>query len=280
MKLRNLLLLGALPVLALITSCDPKEADKPKPTVTFDTNPMYVYQDAIISKDSWIIIKVVGNSNDKKLKNLNVTLSTNGGAAGTIKDTMITSATLNFTYKYKVIGTVGDKQTLTFKLTDDNGESASKAITISLAPVLKSLSQTGAQTVYNIWGTYKGAYDLYTLNQVAKNEPEANKDIKDLTPTSTVFNASWGSGNFSKYAKLTANDWINTTTSTHIYNLWVQKAATALDIISGITVGDVYVIKAGQQGVAFPYYLIKIDKVVNTPSDNNDYIEFSVKTAN
>lgn len=269
-----------MPALVFLAACG-DEKEKPAPTVTFDTSPVYVYQDAILSKDSNIIIRVVGNSNDQKLKNLNVTLSTNGGAAGTIKDTMVSGKTLNYSFKYKVTGTVGDKQTLTFKLTDDNGESATKAITIDVAPVLKSLGMSTNQMVFNVQGTNKGAYDLLTLNQVSKIEPEAIKDIKDLTPSSAVFNSTWGSGNGSLYGKVTSNDWINTTTSTHIYNLWSQKASTSTATISGILQGDVYVIKAGQVGVPFPYYLIKIDKVTITGgADNNDVIEFSVKTAN
>ena len=280
MKFRNVLLAATLPALIFLAACGDEEKDKPAPTVTFDTSPAYVYQDAVISKDSTITIMVVGNSNDQKLKNLNVTLSTNGSAAGTIKDTSFSGKTINYAFKYKVTGIVGDKQTLTFKLTDDNGTSATKAITLNVAPVLKSLGQTSAQMVYNVQGTNKGAYDLATGNQVAKTDPEAIKDIKDMTPGSAVFNSTWGSGNGSMYAKLTANDYINSTTSTHIYNLWVQKAATATATAAAIAQGDVYVIKTGQAGVAFPYYLIKIDKVTVTASDNNDVIEFSYKMAN
>lgn len=280
MKLKNILFAMAIPGLAFLAACGDDETKAPAPNITFQTGAGYTFQNINVQFDSVLKIGIRAKSNDKKLASVKVTLSTNGAAAGTIWDTAISTATFDYDYIYQVKGGTGDVQTLSIVAVDDNGESASQSINITIKPALNPLKQTGGQRVWNILGPVgqKGAYDLNAITGRASNESESLKDLKDLTVVAGggIFSESWGSGNGTKFARVTANDWNTATNTEALFDLWETKAATATSTITDINVGDYIVCKTGQN-VSFNIYLIRIDAVVNTPAagDNNDYIEFT-----
>lgn len=275
MKLKNILIALAIPGLAFLASCGGEEA-APKPNVTFQTGAGYTFQNINVQFDSVLKIGIRAKSNDKKLSGVKVTLSTNGATAGTIWDTAISSLTFDYDYIYQVKGGAGDVQTFTVIATDDNGESASQSFNITIKPALNPLKQTGGQRVWNIIGSNKGAYDLNMITQRASNESESLKDLKDLTVVAGggVFSKSWGSGNGTKFAKVSAADWNTATTTEALFDLWEANASASTSTITNIAAGDYIVCKTGQ-AVSFNIYLIRVDAVVATPGDNNDYIEFT-----
>lgn len=275
MKFKNILLALAIPALAFLAACGDETA-APKPNVTLQTGAGFTFQNVTVRFDSVLKIGVRATSKDKKLASVKITLSTNGAAAGTLLDTLAGSASFDFDYFYQVKGGAGDVQTLTVIAIDDNKETASQSFTITIKPALQALKQTGGQRVNNIIGANKGAYDLNAILQRASGESESLKDLKDLTVVAGggVFSKSWGSGNGTKFARVTLSDWNTATNTEALFDLWNTKSASATSTITNIAKDDYIICKTGQ-AVSFNIYLIRIDKVNETASDNNDFIEFT-----
>ena len=278
MKMKHILFALAIPALALLSSCgkDSDETTAPKPTLSFQTGSGYTFTDAKASVDSVLNIGIIAKSNDSKLAKISISLSTNGGTAGSIFDTTITTNSTAFTYRYKVKGTVGDALKLTVKANDANGTSSEQSLNIDITPPTFVLGQQGNQRIYNIEGPNAGAYDLTKGLTKLKGDNPQEKDIIDGTPNTAVFSKSWTSGNGSKFVKVTANDWNLAVTSSYIFDLWNTNAASATASVTNITKNDVILVKSGQS-VPFGIYIIKINDVVNTASDNLDYILFEYK---
>ena len=194
-------------------------------------------------------------SNDQKLNKVDVRISTNGAVSGSIWDTTFSTKTLNYTYKYKVKGNVGDNQTLTLVATDANGKTKSVSLNIEILPTTEALTADGVQKIYNILGVGIGAYDLNVGLPRAKAELETLKDLKDLSIDNTLAK-KWGSGNGTKFVKVTTNDWTNATTTDYLYNLWKTNKATAITTVSTLTVGDIVLCQTGQT-LPFNIYMIK-----------------------
>lgn len=282
MKFKNILFALAIPSLAILASCgDDGTTEKPKPTLTFQTGSGYTFSNAVASLDSALKIGIRASSTDQKLKQVEVRLSTNGGTAGVIWDTVLNTKIFNFDYIYRVAGSVGNTLTLSVVAIDDNGEKTTQSLNIDIAPANIPLGRQQGQIVYNIQSPtgFNGAYDLVTSSPRFSADAPATKDIVDQTPSSAVFNKTWGTLNGSKFVKVTSSDYDNATTSTFIYNLWKSNSASAKSSISGIALGDVYVIQSGQTGggIKFNLFILKVTEVKETTTDNLDFIKFEYK---
>ncbi len=288
MKLKNILFAAILPVGAFLASCGGGTDDaKPKPTVTLQSGAGFTSGNVDKYYDSSVKIGIRAFSNDKTLSGVKITLSTNGGTAGTIWDSTFSSKTLNYDRNYVVKGSVGDVLTIAVIATDKNGEVAQTSFNISVIPATVSLSNVANQQVYNVLapGGSFGAYDLFNSGGVASASTETLKDLKDMTATSgpniAVFTKTWGSGNGTKFVKVSSNDWANATSSDYIWQLWKTNGASATLTSGVLAKDDVILVKTGQV-LAFNIYIIKITQVFETPvpasgGDNNDYIKFDYK---
>ncbi|MBL7812172.1 MAG: hypothetical protein JNL57_08110 [Bacteroidetes bacterium] len=277
-KFQHILMALAVPAIALLAACgDDGTTSAPKPTLTFQTGAGFTFSAAQAQVDSVMTIGMIATSNDKKLKMIQVKLSTNGGTAGVVKDTITSAKTITWVYKYKVQGTVGDVLTLTALVTDDNGETASQSFNIEIVPPQAPVKLVQNQQVWNLQGPNKGAYDLNLEAEVGAGQPPLTKDLLDKT-TSTApitFSKAWTSGNgTTKFVRVTKNDWDNTTNSNYLWNLYKTNAANTTTSISNLALGDYILVKTGQS-VPFSIYIIRVDEVKDTPSDNNDYVKFS-----
>lgn len=278
-KIKSVLLAAALPLLIVLGACDGEtDVTKPKPSLTFQTGSGFTFSDAQASVDSVLVIGIRATSNDQKLKNIKITQSTNGGTPATLWDTTISGKILNYDYDYSVSGGVTDVITLTVTATDDNGETASQSLKVEIYPAQVPLGTQGGQVVYNMQSPtgYNGAYDLNTSTGKFFTDPSIVKDIVDQNTVSGSFNKTWGTLNGTKFAKVTTDDYNNATSSNFIYNLWKNNAANATTTAANIALGDVYVVKSGQN-VRFNLYVIKITEVKVTTTDNLDYIKFDYK---
>lgn len=275
MKLRNILFALTVPALALLAACGGDGTDvKPKPTVTFQTGSGFTFSNASVKFDSILKIGIRATTADKKLAKVKVTLATNGGTAGTIWDTTISSANFNFDYKYQVKGGVGDVQKFEVTATDDNGESASVSLNITINPPIFSVNQTGNQKCWNIIGINKGAYDLNEQMERGSAEDEKFKDLKDMTTISNPdFSKAWTSGNGSKFVRVAKADWDNISSSQDLLDLWNQKATSSSTSITNLAVNDYILIKSGQ-ATKFNIYVIRVDEVSDV-AGNNDFVKFT-----
>ncbi len=284
MKFKHLLLALAVPAVAFLASCGGETDDSaPKPTITFNTQAGFVFSDKNLTPDSPIMIGIVATSNDNKLKEIRVQLSTNGGATTTVYDSVVNSKTTTYTYNFKVTGAVGDKLKYTFVAVDDNGETASVSLTITIVLPPSPLELIQNQQVYNALGTGIAAYDLNNSSPVPQNDPNTIKDIKDLTDVNVTnpakFAQAWGSGNGAKFVKVTVDDYNNAASTDDLLDLWNTKGGSSASTVSNIAKGEYILIKTGQPSVGFPYYVVKIEDVITTTTvgDNNDRIVFSYK---
>jgi hypothetical protein len=280
MKLKHVLFAMALPVLAFLTSCgsDGSEDAKPKPTLSFQTGAGFTFADGQAGVDDVLKIGVIAKSNDSKLSKVTISLSTNGGTSGVIFDTTINANSTAFNYNYTVQGGVADVLKLTVSAKDNNGTSTEQVLSIEITPPTVAIGLQQNQFVYNLQSPagYNGAYDLTTSSPKFTADKPAEKDIVDQTPTSALFNKTWGTANGSKFVKVTANDYNLSTSSTYIYNLWKNNSATATSTLANIALGDVILVKSGQS-VPFGLYIIKVTEVKETAGDNLDYIKFEYK---
>lgn len=281
MKFRHILLALTIPAAAFLASCGDDVAEKPKPTVSFQTGAGYTAANVSTYFDSTLKIGIRAFSNDKKLVAAKITLATNGGTAGTIWDTTFSNKTLNHDRLYKVAGGVGDNIALTVTVTDDNGTTASTSFTIEIIPATVAISSTSGQQVWNLIGSKPGAYDLYASGNVSAGGIEGLKDLKDMTVSTGanagVFPKSWTSGNGGLFVKVTSNDWNNATSSDYLWQLWKTKKTTAGNTVTSIAKDDIILVKTGQ-AIPFNLYLIKITEIFETAvGDNNDYIKFDYK---
>jgi hypothetical protein len=272
----------ALAGLTLFSACKPEDEVKPKPTLTFNTGTGYTFQDGRFENTSALRFGLVATApSGERLRQLAIKISTNGGLAATIKDTTLNASSLNYDYPFRVNGAVNDKIAVTFTVTSANGETDSKTITITVISPIEALGEIANQEIHNLIGPNKGAYDLEGGVQVGASEPEATKDLKDLTTTSTSnthkFSQSWGSGNGTQFVRVTAADYDNTQNSLQLSDLWTSKSASATATITNIQTDDVILVRSGQLGLEYPYFLVKVTNVVLTTTDNNDKIVFKYK---
>ena len=219
--MKKLLFLLAIPALGFLASCGGDgEDEKQQPTLTFDSGVGISSTDGTVVNDSIVKFKILATSNDKDLKNISLSLSTNGGFAGVLSDTTKKTKTISWNVSHKIRGTVGDVLTFTFTATDDNGATVSESINLTIdVPSQRLDNLRAAQKVSNIMGPDPGAYDLNTATAKVVADPLNIKDLLDKSTTAGGFTKSWGSGHgTSKFAKVYRSVFYNATTTTFLSN--------------------------------------------------------------
>ncbi len=280
-KFFNYTLICAAAGLAFLSACGEDDPIKPKPTLTLNSAAGYTAVDVKSENGTKLKFGIVATAPSLlKLKQFTVKIATNGGVAAGLKDTVLNASSLNYEWNFTVNGAVNDKITLSFTVALENGETDSKSVTITVIAPVENLSESAGQEVNNMIGPNLGAYNLVSGIQMRADSSEARKDIKDMTTTSTAntytFAQSWTSGNGSKFIKVSAADYTNTSTNQQLIDLWNAKASSAANTVTNIAKGDVILVKSGQN-VTFPYFLVNVTDVVLTTGNNNDKYVFSYK---
>ncbi|MFZ9755616.1 MAG: hypothetical protein ACO3DK_06255 [Bacteroidia bacterium] len=280
MKFKHIIWALALPALAFLASCG-EDSKGPKPTLALNAGAGLIAGDCSVGPDSMLAFSITTTAGSENLKGVTITASVNGASAVVAFDTMLAGKTASFVAQRKVAGSVGDDIVYTVTAADANGQTAEVKVTVSVVPPMLPLDNlVQGQKVYN--ALYTGFTSGYNLNLgVALTSGSAPnlKDIADKTPTGAAeFTSTWGSGNNSKFVRVTANDYTNASTTTFLYNLWKANAASATAEVSNIQKGDIILIKTGQD-LTYNIYIVKIENVViNTAAGNhNDYIQFAYK---
>ena len=106
------------------------------------------------------------------------------------------------------------------------------------------------------------------------------KDLLDMTllPDTNIFDKNWssGSGN-SRFIKVNSEVFTKATSTRYLETEWNNQSSFAEKDISNIKNGDCYLVKTFQTGLKYDVYVILVTDIVETMSDNMDYIEFSYK---
>ncbi len=279
MKLRNIILSLSIASMAFLASCGDKTSSTPKPTISLKSGSGYNSTTGEVNSGAVIIFNVVATAGSDAMKNIVITAKLANGSTKTLLDTALITKNIEFTKSIASQGGVGDIVVYTFTANDNNGQSASINLTTSIIPEDLPLDGVADQKVYNALATgFNSAYNLELSVPISSGSPSV-KDLLDKTPSGAAQWANtWGSGNGSKFVKCTSNDFNNAASCTYLYNLWVAGKAKATDQISGMQVGDVYLVKTGQT-VSFGLYLLNITSVIDLPAagNQNDYIIFEYK---
>jgi hypothetical protein len=279
MKLKHLLLALSLPVVAFLGSCG-GDSNDPKPTISLTAGAKFVSSDISVMSDSLLSFSISATSGSGALSGISANYSINGKSAVSIKDTSVNGNAVAFVIKHRLAGSVDDVVTYTFTAKDANGQTASVSVKISVIPPTAPLIGFSNQLIYNARNTgFENAYDLNKGVGLLTNASATLKDMMDKTTSSMdQFSKIWGSDNSGKFVKVTANDFTNASTTTYLYNLWKANSANAVAQTSVLAVGDVYLVKSGQD-LPFNLYVVKVTKIqdLTAVGNHNDYVEFSYK---
>lgn len=279
MKLKHLLLALSLPVVAFLGSCG-GDSNDPKPTISLTAGAKFVSGDISVMSDSLLSFSISATSGSGALSGISANYSINGKSAVSIKDTSVNGNAVAFVIKHRLAGSVDDVVTYTFTAKDANGQTASVSVKISVIPPTAPLIGFSNQLIYNARNTgFENAYDLNKGVGLLTNASATLKDMMDKTTSSMdQFSKIWGSDNSGKFVKVTANDFTNASTTTYLYNLWKANGANAVAQTAVLAVGDVYLVKSGQD-LPFNLYIVKVTKIqdLTAVGNHNDYVEFSYK---
>jgi hypothetical protein len=279
MKIKHLLLALALPVVAFLGSCGGDSKD-PKPSISLTAGAKYVSGDISVMSDSLLSFSVSATSGSGNLSGISANYSINGAATKTFFDSSVSGNTVNFVIKTRLAGSVDDVVVFNFIAKDANGQSSTKSIKIMVIPPTAPLLGFQTQLIYNANNTgFESAYDLNKGVPLLKSASATQKDLMDMSTSAMAqFSKIWGSDNKGKFVKVTANDFTNANTTTYLYNLWKANSAAAAAQTAVLAIGDVYLLKTGQD-LPFNLYIIKVTNIQDLPAigNHNDYIEFSYK---
>jgi hypothetical protein len=279
MKLKHLLLALTLPVVAFLGSCG-GDSNDPKPSISLTAGAKFVSGDISVMSDSLLSFSISATSGSGALSNITANYSINGKPTVMFKDTSVAGNAVAFVIKNRLAASVDDVVTYNFIAKDANGQTATVSVKITVIPPTAPLVGFANQLVYNALNVgFENSYDLNKGVGLKTNDNATRKDLLDKTATgASQFAKIWGSDNNSKFLKVTANDYTNASTTTSLYNLWKANSAAAVAQTAPLAVGDVYLVKSGQD-LPFGLYIIKVTKIQDLPAigNHNDYVEFGYK---
>lgn len=285
-KLRLVALAAVVSASAIFFQSCGTDDVKPKPQVNFIGDAGYTAQDATIAGGTAFKIGVVA-THAEKLEKLEIFVAYDGGpnlkpADCNMCDSSISGTNLRAVYNGSSRVVAGTEK-WTFRVTDKDGLSTSKSITITttgkagdnLIEITKDNDNVPIK-VYNFNGPKKGAYDLKNGGNLGTGDDNKDKDIQDSTTLgeTATWPGRWTSRNGSSFKKVTAYSYAQILTTTDIDAAW-DGSGTALNALI-VKKGDVIVVKL--RGVSGDYAIVNVTDVVSTPgADNNDYVQFTFK---
>ncbi|MSP57768.1 MAG: hypothetical protein EXR17_02780 [Flavobacteriaceae bacterium] len=279
MKLKHILFALIYPLATFLGSCGSET--KPKPKISLVAGTKYVSASISVMSDSMLTFSIKTVAGSDNMANISASYSLNGGVAKTFFDTSVAGKEVVCIIKNRISAGVDDILDYTFTATDANAEKASTSIKIFVIPPTVPLTGVAGQIIYNARNVgFDNAYNLNTaIAFKSTNGNFAISDILDKTPTGAEqFAKTWGSGNESKFVRVTSNDFTNAQTTTFLYNLWKANGAKATLEINDIKKGDIILVKSGQ-AIPFNLYILKITNIQDLPAlgNHNDYIMFDYR---
>lgn len=151
----------------------------------------------------------------------------------------------------------GVSETYTFIVTDSDGESASKSLTVSGISGIAS-TPFGPENVgsfFHAGGSLEGAYNLLGVNAVAASGNEADKDMKNIDIAGGNFTGSWttGTGNGSQFVKSNTFDYANGNVEDAMA---VFAAGSATTTVLNPSLNDIFIVKL--RGGAEDFALLQV----------------------
>ncbi len=171
--------------------------------------------------------------------------------------------------------------TYTLKATIDSSSTVTKAFNFTVTDGQNcdatALGEAKADTIYNVKGPLKGAYDLKTGTQIASKGDSTVKDLKDMSVANSdddLFSKEFTSGNGATFAVVTGVDFATVTDK----DLTDAAAEATFAAKSGtLSNGDIVLVKLSEaRGGAL--VIVKVITVKDDAvGDNSGYIAFEYK---
>ena len=264
----------------VFTSCK-KDEEVAAPTISFSGASSY----EVALADSTRIVFNADIKADGKVDAFTVTRTEVTGTtetSGSPEDVSAakgeTAYTYNFDETFKATDFAGiDKILYVFNVTDKEGASVSKTLTITLEQTNQETPFAQEITTGNFWhiqGPNEGAWDLDGDALVASTgdvttKSMINTDPADASSTSS-FTGSWNSGNNTEFVKDNSFDYANATVEAAGA---AYAAGTPSGTVTNPAVDDIYIAKKGTI-----IYVIKITALTpEATKNNNGQIKFSYK---
>jgi len=280
--MKNIKFLSMIGLLAfgslLLTNCSDGDEPDPSPVLNF-LGGSYISSNTSLAANTDFAIAVTAN-HTKNIKSLKVIQSLDGQTDVDLVDSAYNDKTIAEFVFNGTTGASAGTEIYTFIVADKDGNSTSKAITITnIGDSGKDLetfekdNDGNTFKVYNFQGPSAGAYEM-AAGPLSSGDANTRKDIQDSTTNAETNNwpARWTSRNGSTFKKVSSSAWSTITNDAEIKASW-DDAGAEQSVITATT-GDFYVIYAKSSN---KYGLIEITDVVSTPNDNLDYVEFRYK---
>jgi hypothetical protein len=288
MKIKYLLLALTLPMVTFFGSCQPSGSDSPT-RISLENGPGLISDNTTAMADSLLTFSISASAMMAMdfagtIQTISASYSINGKSAVPILDSTISSSSsLSILFQHRLVGNVADVVKYTFVATEVNGNSAKTSVEITVNPTPAPLKIITENFVYNtLESWYKCAFDLSKGVGLTKYDTLISKDLMDKTIAGPLgdaqFSKKWGSGNFTRFVKISSNDYINAKTTNDLYDLWNLNGIFATLQTATLAKGDVYLVKSGQD-LPFNLYIIAITEIqdITNIGNNLDYVKFNYK---
>lgn len=286
-KIKYLLLALTLPMITFFGSCQPGGSDSPT-RISLSDGPGLISANTTAIADSLLTFSISASASSGMdfagtMNKISASYSINGKAAVTILDSVLSSSSsLDILFKHRLVGNVADLVKYTFVATEVSGQRAITSVEITVSPTPAPLKIITENFVYNTLDNSKCAFDLYKGLGLTKYDTLVSKDLMDRTIAGPLgdaqFSKKWGSGNFTRFVKISNNDYINAKTTNDLYDLWNINGIFATLQTATLASGDVYLVKSGQD-LPFNLYIIEITLIqdITNIGNNLDYVKFNYK---
>lgn len=271
--------------ITLLSACGGEDEVKPDPKVNFKTTSGYSFGNTSVEVDSIVTAGILIN-HDRKIKNVKFQV-TILGSTFTELDSNVNDKVIDMDFVKRVIATPGS-ETWTITATDADGKTGSVTLNITvtgqdqnLKPYEPAMGQKGVQ-IYNVKDPSAGnpsAYDLNTKTPASAASSDENlKDIVDANESTGAYQPKWTSKTGAMFLKVTSSDLTYSAASKYseLVEYYSTNTAGAVATTGVISTGDVYIVKAGDNGQYYLMSIINVEDVAGGAS--GDHVEFQFKT--
>jgi len=280
MKLKQILNLSILAVSSVfvLNSCG-DGTDNPAPIIDLIAESGSITGDVTMDGDKAFTL-VFNVSDDSKVKSVEVSSSVDGRSSAQF-DTTVGAKTIKIKLSKKSLARIAS-EVWTISATDDDGNTSTKAITITTntsasGTPLTEFTKDNNNLPFKVWnfhGPNAGAFDLMEGIPQTKSDPNADKDIHDSTGTSEIaqWPGRWVSKNATMFKKVTSYTFANIINTGMLDAAWASSGAETKFMM--VNTGDLYIAKLRGTNTKV---LVSIVEVKKTSGDNLDYIQFNFK---
>lgn len=148
----------------------------------------------------------------------------------------------------------------TFKVTDKNGMTASRTISVEVIADETPFTNTQNGEFYHVGGSLQGAYSLIDDTNIPASGSDSKKDLVNTDAAGDAFTGSWSTASGAEFVKASGFDYANATqeSTSQAFN-----QGTKTTTVTNPQVNDIYLIKLSN-GNIIPLKVTALD-----PADNS-----------